>query len=76
MAKQCELLATHTRAEMSLCNHYSVHQNLNSSFVFAPIHPHFKGQTMKNEFLDYLTAIALGLMLCIGLLEWFDVLVK
>ena len=36
----------------------------------------FKGHTMKNEFLDYLTAIALGLMLCIGLLEWFDVLVK
>ena len=35
-----------------------------------------KGQTMKNTFLDYLTAIALGLMLCIGLLEWFDVLVK
>jgi hypothetical protein len=47
MAKQCELLATHTRGEMSLCNHYLVHQNLNSSFVFAPIHPHSKGQTMK-----------------------------
>ena len=36
----------------------------------------FKGQTMNDQFLDYLTAIALGLMLCIGLLEWFDVLVK
>lgn len=46
-AKQCELLATHTRGEMSLCNHYLVHQNSNSSFVFAPIHPHSKGQTMK-----------------------------
>ena len=31
---------------------------------------------MKNEFLDYLIAIALGLMLCIGLLEWFDILTK
>ena len=76
MAKQCELLATHTRGVMSLCNHYSVHQNSNSSFAFAPTHPHSKGQTMKNEFLDYLTAIALGLMLCIGLMAWFDVLVK
>jgi hypothetical protein len=34
------------------------------------------GVNMKNDLLDYLTAIALGLMLCIGLLEWFDVLVK
>jgi hypothetical protein len=31
---------------------------------------------MKNTFMDYLTAIALGLMLCIGLMEWFDILVK
>jgi hypothetical protein len=31
---------------------------------------------MKNTFMDYLAAIAIGLMLCIGLLEWFDVLVK
>ena len=31
---------------------------------------------MKNGFLDYLLAIALGLMLCIGLLDYFDVLVK
>jgi len=76
MAKQCGLLATHTRAETSLCNHYLVHQNLSRSFAFAPIHPHFNGQTMKNEFLDYLTAIALGLMLCIGLLAYFDILVK
>jgi hypothetical protein len=31
---------------------------------------------MKNEFLDYLAAIALGLMLCIGALQYFDVLVR
>ncbi len=31
---------------------------------------------MKNTFMDYLAAIALGLMLCIGLMEWFDILVK
>lgn len=31
---------------------------------------------MKNNLLDYLTAIGLGLALCIGLLEWFDILVK
>lgn len=31
---------------------------------------------MKNELLDYLTAIALGLALCVGLLEWFDILTK
>lgn len=31
---------------------------------------------MKNTILDYLTAIALGLALCIGLLDYFDVLVK
>jgi hypothetical protein len=30
---------------------------------------------MKNNFLDYLTAIGLGLALCIGLLEYFDILV-
>ena len=47
MAKQCGLLATHTRAVMSLCNHCLVHQNLSRSFAFAPIHPHSKGQTMK-----------------------------
>jgi len=29
---------------------------------------------MKNEFLDYLTAIVIGLMLCIGALHYFDVL--
>jgi hypothetical protein len=29
---------------------------------------------MKNEFLDYLTAIAIGLLLCIGALHYFDVL--
>ena len=31
---------------------------------------------MKNTFLDYLTAIAIGLILCIGLLDYFDILVK
>jgi hypothetical protein len=31
---------------------------------------------MKNTLLDYLVAIAIGLMLCIGLMAWFDVLVK
>jgi len=31
---------------------------------------------MKNTILDYLTAIALGLALCIGLLAYFDVLIK
>lgn len=31
---------------------------------------------MKNNFLDYLAAIAIGLVLCIGLLHYFDVLVK
>jgi hypothetical protein len=38
---------------MSLCNHYLVHQNLNSSFAFAPIHPHSKGQTMKYFGINY-----------------------
>jgi hypothetical protein len=37
---------------MSLCNHYHLHQNLNSSFVFAPIHPHSKGQTMILSFTN------------------------
>ena len=31
---------------------------------------------MRNNPLDYLTAIALGLALCVGLLAYFDVLVK
>lgn len=31
---------------------------------------------MKNIFLDYLAAIAIGLMLCVGLLHYFDVLIK
>lgn len=31
---------------------------------------------MENGFLDYLTAIAIGLMLCIGMLAYFDILVK
>jgi hypothetical protein len=31
---------------------------------------------MKNNLLDYLTAITLGLALCVGLLAYFDVLVK
>ena len=76
MAKQCGLLATHTRAATSLCNHYLVHLNLSRSFAFAPTHPHSKGQTMKNTFLDYLAAIVIGLMLCLGALHYFDVLVK
>jgi hypothetical protein len=32
--------------------------------------------TMKNSLLDYLAAIAIGLCLCIGLLSYFDILVK
>ena len=35
-----------------------------------------KGLKMHDEFLDYAAAIAIGLMLCIGLLDYFDVLVK
>jgi len=31
---------------------------------------------MKNTFLDYLAAIAIGLLLCIGALHYFDILVK
>ena len=31
---------------------------------------------MKNNLLDYLTAIGLGLAFCVGLLAYFDVLVK
>jgi hypothetical protein len=31
---------------------------------------------MKNIILDILSAIAVGLMLCVGLLAYFDVLVK
>ena len=31
---------------------------------------------MKETTLDVLCAIALGLALCMGLLEWFDVLTK
>jgi hypothetical protein len=31
---------------------------------------------MKTTLLDYITAIAIGLMLCIGLMAWFDILVK
>lgn len=31
---------------------------------------------MKNNLLDYLTAIGLGLALCVGLLSYFDILVK
>ena len=31
---------------------------------------------MKNTILDILSAIAIGLMLCVGLLAYFDVLVK
>lgn len=31
---------------------------------------------MKNTILDYLTAIVIASLLCIGLLAYFDVLVK
>jgi hypothetical protein len=31
---------------------------------------------MKNDLMDYLTAIGLGLALCWGLLAYFDILVK
>jgi len=31
---------------------------------------------MKNTILDILTAVGIGLMLCIGLLAYFDILVK
>jgi hypothetical protein len=31
---------------------------------------------MKNGFLDYLVAIIIGLSLCVGLLAFFDILVK
>jgi hypothetical protein len=31
---------------------------------------------MKNTILDILSAIAIGLLLCMGLLAYFDVLVK
>ena len=36
----------------------------------------FIGVNMKNSVLDVLSAIAIGLCLCIGLLAYFDVLVK
>ncbi len=36
----------------------------------------FKGQTMHDKFLDYAAALAIALVLCIGLLDYFDVLVK
>ena len=36
----------------------------------------FKGQTMHDQFLDYAAALAIALVLCIGLLDYFDVLVK
>ena len=31
---------------------------------------------MKNDLLDYLTAILVGLALCGGLMAYFDILVK
>jgi hypothetical protein len=31
---------------------------------------------MKNTILDILSAIAIGLLLCMGLLAYFDILVK
>ena len=31
---------------------------------------------MKNTILDILSAVAVGLLLCVGLLAYFDVLIK
>jgi hypothetical protein len=31
---------------------------------------------MKNNIMDFLTAIGLGLALCVGLMAYFDILVK
>jgi hypothetical protein len=31
---------------------------------------------MKNTILDILSAVAVGLLLCIGLLAYFDILIK
>ena len=31
---------------------------------------------MKNTILDILSAIAIGLLLCMGLLAYFDILIK
>ena len=31
---------------------------------------------MKNDLLDYLTAILVGLALCVGLMAYFDILIK
>ena len=31
---------------------------------------------MKNTILDILSAIAVGLLLCVGLLAYFDILIK
>jgi hypothetical protein len=31
---------------------------------------------MKNNLLDYLTALVVGLALCVGLMAYFDILVK
>lgn len=36
----------------------------------------FKGNTMNDQFLDYAAALAIALVLCIGLLDYFDILVK
>ena len=35
-----------------------------------------KGHTMNDQFLDYAAALAIALVLCIGLLDYFDILVK
>lgn len=31
---------------------------------------------MNDQFLDYATALAIALVLCIGLLDYFDILIK
>jgi hypothetical protein len=35
-----------------------------------------KGLKMYDHFLDYAAALAIALVLCLGLLDYFDVLVK
>jgi hypothetical protein len=35
-----------------------------------------KGLKMHDQFLDYAAALAIALVLCIGLLDYFDILVK
>ena len=43
-------------------------------FIADQIFAH--GNSMKNTILDVIAAVAVGLVLCIGALHYFDVLVK